>query len=227
LYVLAVVCLAVGCSVVESDQVSPDTVYMSWWGQYNEDQGRMQWSASYFVGGSDGTYLELTGRSSSTVNGQGMVENRDILNQIAYEWSAHASPASTYELQYVDTAGAAYTNDVSLPPAVGIDPRQSPVVSLAAGVYFVTWESQGALDQDDEIEATISAPGVTITASADPVGSLGQLRFGPDQLAQLQPGTARLQICVTREGSLPVAPPEGGDVSVSYCSSSLVLRVDR
>src|SRR6185503_9892272 len=211
LLALAVVVLVVGCSIVDSDQVSPDTVYMSWWGQYNEEQARMEWTATYFVGGSDGTYLELTGRSGSTVNGDDMMPNHGILNTIDYEWSRvfpqASSPQQSYTLDYTDTAGKTYSNSADLPPRPTVDPQQNTRVSLSGSSYDASWRTADSVGGRDRLQATISMTGVTVTSyDDDPAGASGRLRFTRDQLAQLKPGNARLQICVTRSGGMDETP---------------------
>jgi hypothetical protein len=229
---LAVVVLAVGCTVVDSSQVSPDTVYMNWSGQYDEDQGRMHWKATYSVGGSDGTYLELTGQSDSRVNGQSMVVDHDsIFNTVDYEWSRvfpnPTAPEGTYTITYVDTEGNGYVNSVEMPPRPVIDPQQNQTVSLSAASYFVNWETALDVGISDSIEATLSMSDVTVIADDyDPVGASGGLRFTRDQLSQLRPGTARLQVCIRRAVRLEETPPSGADASVSYCSGSIGVRVD-
>jgi hypothetical protein len=231
LLALTVVVLVVGCTIVDSDQVSPDTVYMSWWGQYSEDQARMEWTATYFVGGSDGTYLELTGRSDSTVNGDGMLANHGILNTIDYEWSRvfpqASSPQLTYDLAYTDTAGKVYTNTAVLPPRPSVDPKQDMKVSLSGSYYDVYWKTTSGVSGRDSIQATISETGVTITAyDDDPAGASGRLRFDRNQLAQLKPGNGRLMICVSQSSGMAESPPRGGNLSVSYCSQSVGLKID-
>jgi opacity protein-like surface antigen len=231
LLALVVVVLVVGCSIVDSDQVSPDTVYMSWWGQYSEDQARMEWSATYMVGGGYCTYLELTGRSNSTVNGESMAPHHGILNTIDYEWSRvfaqASSPQQTYVLQYTDTAGKAYSNTVSLPPRPWVDSAQNTNVSLSSKNYDVKWDTASSVGGSDTLQATISMTGVTVTAyEDDPAGASGKLRFKKEQLSQLKPGSARLRICVTRSSGLSQVPPRGGNLSLSYCSVSTGLKID-
>jgi hypothetical protein len=232
---LAVVLFSVfavmGCSVVDSEEVNPNAVHMSWSGQYDESSSQVQFTATYTMGGSPDTYLELTGGADSRVNGDSMSANHDsVFQTVDYEWgrvfSQPDEPRLDYVLEYVDDQGRSYTNTVVLPPRAMIGLGQNPIINLSSS-FDVEWLAGGALGGGDHVSATISQTGASVSADDDdPAGSSGRIHFSEDELAQLRPGDAHLQVCISRWEGLSDTPDSGGNANLTYCSEVLGLRVE-
>ncbi|HUP57708.1 MAG TPA: hypothetical protein VM598_09670 [Bdellovibrionota bacterium] len=223
--------IVMGCTVVDSEQVDPETVHMSWWGEYDEARSTMQWRATFTVGGAGGTYLRLTGRSAARVNGYELDESDGILNIVDYvrtEYGQRDSAAARqFLLEYVDTETRTYSNAVTLPARAMIDPAQPVRVSLSAPSLDVRWRSTETLGPDDRIEVNLSVTGTTLSSyDGYASGTAGRVSFSREQLRQLQPDrSGKLRVCVTRSPALADVPPRGGDVRMSYCSAPKAVDI--
>jgi hypothetical protein len=233
-YWIAVGAIATGCAQVSSTAVSQSAIFTSYQADYSETESQMSLMATFNVGGSTGTYVNLQSPSQVSVNGSPLSESTDIFNQALYESTIDGeSPLNHQTFVYIDDSGNTYTNTLVIPAAVAVLNSSGSVLSKSAGVS-VGWTSSSALASNESLEATIQVEG-TSGASGTPTeasgvaatsgGNGGTIAIDPSELQQLPTGPAALTLCRSQNGSTAEAPGAGGFQSVSYCTAPVSVTL--
>lgn len=232
--VLFVSAFTSGCADISSSQVSPSAIYSSYGAHYDEASNKIRFSATYTVGGALGTYVQLDSKSSVTLDGNSMTMSRDIFDQIFYEYDlspATQALAQSHQFVYTDDSGRAYINTVSMPGLVVFQPNQNTNASIGSSSsgFAVSWvladTTSGSLGANDQIEFQIQGAQKGILRSISPGGASGQIYISAAELQSVGLGTASMSIChQTSSGSIQ-GTSEGGDISLTTCSTPLYITI--
>lgn len=216
-----------GCAVVSSTDVNPSTIYSQYSANYDEATNKLDFNASFFVGGDTGTYVELSDKSSVLLDSQTMVKNKTVFNQIIYESEKTAdsqSLAAAYTFVYTNDAGTIYRNAVQIPVSVSLSTPQFGSTSIASGVS-VNWQATTAVGAHENIQAILKSANTAASESSWSGGSSGQITFSPQELKDFRSGPATITLCRQSYTTDVQGAAAGGSLSVSYCATPMTLTL--
>lgn len=137
--------LLVSCSKTESDNVKTSGFYVTYSVQGN-NQNSVSCTATFQVGGSTGTYLDLSSGDTITCNGNSMSRS-EFLGMITYTATVPYSVGGTYTLVLSRTGESAYSSSVVLPEAIaGMNPSSATSYTKGTGLSAAWTPSSNAAD---------------------------------------------------------------------------------
>lgn len=226
----ALLCLSIlfsGCAVVSSTDVNPSTIYSQYSAKYDEATNKLEFNASFFVGGETGTYVELSDKSSVMLDARPMVKSKTIINQIIYESDQVADSQtllSAYTFAYTNDVGSVYRNSVQIPSRVSLAALQSVNSSITSG-FSVSWQTPSMLGSGENIQAILKGSNTVVSQSSWSGGTSGQITFSPQELKDFKPGPATVTVCRENYTTNVQGPSAGGSISTSYCSAPINLTL--
>lgn len=217
LMVLTFGTFAVGCSIdtVGSTEVSSESIYQSYWAEFDEASSSTNLTATFRVGGSTGTTVELQSPSQVTVNGRSMArENflgtRYILNQVGLVPDARFS--------FVNQRGDRMENSIRIHPIAARLARTTVLVYEPLEIDIDT----AVVPSNVEIKGVISMDRNDSDSKYQSVTSAWDSRrqklvfSGADLSRSLGDGPATLTISSSTWSRLAQSSREGGYISSTY-----------
>ena len=219
-----------GCGVVESSEVSSSTVHAAYTATYQEQSGQASYSAHFTVGNDIGTDIELDGNSTVEIDGNGMSDHHDILNEVFYEdgvQSSYQDYLTSHEFYFRDQSGTVFRNDFNFPVMVEVAGVSSPSISIQ-NYFSVNWVASGPVDPSDTVEAILTrSDGATGEVTNYPAGSQsGVIEFTPQILQTLGSSSVQLTVCHQHSTTSIQGDSSGGELEVSSCSRALSLIIN-
>lgn len=224
---IAIAIGSTGCADVISSEVSPGAIYSSYSANYDEASHVIHFSAIFTVGGELGTYVQLDSHSSITLDQVPMSMDRNILDQIVYDYDLPASPQAltqTHTFLYVDDSGNAYQNTVTLPATVTFGAGQSLSASIRSG-FTIYWNSTEPVGDYDQLRAEFQGQNTIESLSATGGGAAGDIVVVSSELQNLGLGSASVQFCRSNSTGAIRGTAEGGQISVSSCGTPLSIAI--
>lgn len=230
------------CDTVESNKVAQTTIYQDYSIVATRDSTSV--SATFRVGGSGGTTLDLNAPSKIEYNGKGMTENlRTMFGGTNYSWSGNGFQNS-HQFAYTDGDGRVFQNGTSfeaieLVPGVSeIDPKLKTIIQLSR-----------PLRDNESLETSVSSLEPTPvpvpqngnthpnanTASNSPAftwsihnnlrDDKSAIEIDHGSLKNFVPGKAVLRITVEGSTGLQHKTETGGRISYTYTSQDLDVTI--
>jgi len=218
-----------GCAVVDSSDVSPAAVHADYSASYYEQTNGTSYKAHFTVGGDTGTVVELDGESTVEIDGNGMADQHDLLNDVNYVRKASSSYQdylSSHEFYFRDQSGTVFRNDFTFPVMVEVAALSTTDPSLQSG-FSVNWVASGPMDSSDTVEAVLERPDGTLSKStSNPWGATsGAIQFSTEELQILGSTVAQLSVCHHHTTSAINGDSSGGDLEVIACSRAVNLTI--
>jgi hypothetical protein len=206
--------LIVGCAQEPSSSVDQTKVYTSYSAFYDDTSKTLSASATFYFGGTTGTYLSLDGGSSIEFNSTPLSSSTDLANQVDYEnsWSnlSTSPPGSTYSFVYTNNSGTIFTNVITLPTL--------PVVQYSASTFCqsssltINWSSPNPIGSDalTWIANTANGSGSGELTNVTPQATSGSFTIPASNFQNLGTGQYEIQICRDTNPQIQSAPAAGG-----------------
>jgi hypothetical protein len=222
-----------GCAVVDSSEVSPASVHADYSATYFEQTNGTSYKTHFTVGGDTGTVVELDGDSTVEIDGNGMTDQHDLLNDVNYVRKASSSYQdylSSHEFYFRDQSGTVFRNDFTFPVMMEVAVLSTTDPTLQSG-FTVNWVASGPMespmDSGDMLEAVLERPDGTLSKStSNPWGAAsGAIQFSTEELQILGSTIAQLSICHHHTTSAINGDASGGDLEVVACSRAVNLTI--
>lgn len=161
------------CSTTKSDNVDTAGIYAVF--AVSEDGANARGDATFYVGGTTGTVLQLSAGDSITCNGNTMSENQDLFGKYYYYSGCGTLTAgATYTLVFTrngDDGVETYSSSVVMPAAVTVTSPSGGASYTRGQTIPVTWNSGSVADT---IEVAISGSGSSASGSGSTTYSRSQ-----------------------------------------------------
>lgn len=179
----AVLSLA-ACSNTESENVKTSGFYATYT-LFAEGASSASCQATFQVGGSTGTYLDLNSGDTVTCDGQSMVRS-ELLGMITYTASVTATVGKTYEIVLTRSGEPTYTSTVVLPEAVAGTTPATTTNYTKGSVINTSWTPSSNTTEDFmTVTLSYTAGDHSASASADDTApESGTLGFGSSDTNQ-------------------------------------------
>lgn len=219
--------LITACSTTKSDNVDTDGIYAVFY--LSEDGANARGDATFYVGGSTGTVLQLSAGDSITCNGNAMSENQDLFGKFYYYGNCGTLTAgATYTLVFTrngEDGVETYSSSVVMPAAVTISSPSSGATFTRGQTIPVSWNGGS-----DSVEVSISGSGTSASGSGsttysrshgslDDDGSYTILGADTDPVDTITGVIANAVISVTRSRSGTMAAGLDGSISARRAGS--------
>jgi len=168
-----------GCSKTDSGNVKTSGFYASYSVSGN-NQNSVNCSATFQVGGSTGTYLNLNAGDSVTCNGNSMSRS-ELAGMISYSASVPFVSGGTYTITLSRTSETPYQSSVVLPePITGYSP--SAAFSIQKGAALTpTWNPSSSAFDSMRISLSYNGSGSSFSESHSEIDTSpedGSVGFG-------------------------------------------------
>jgi len=154
--------LIAACSTTKSDNVDTDGIYAVF--AVSESGASARGDATFYVGGSTGTVLQLSAGDSVTCNGNAMSENQDLFGKYYYYGACGSLTAgASYTFVFTrngDNGTETYTSTVVLPAAVSVSSPSNGASFTRGQTIPVNWTAGS-----DTVEVSISGSGTSASGS--------------------------------------------------------------
>lgn len=230
------------CDTVESGKVAQSTIYQDYTIVAGSDFVNVM--ATFRVGGSGGTTLQLNAPSKIEYNGKVLTENlRTMFAGTNYSFSG-SSFESSHQLTYTNGDGRVFQNSLNfdavelVPGATELSAKEKIVIGLSR-----------SLKDNESIEMTIASleptpvpkpqndnsesvgnkkstgPSYTKTLTNELNNDKTAVEIHPGDLKDFIPGKAVIRISVQGSGDLQQKTETGGSISYTYTSQNLPVTV--
>jgi hypothetical protein len=213
------------CERELASNVNPDRVHTEYTANYSEDSRQLEVRATFFFGGSTGTYLELDGGSRITLNGSAMYAESTFLDQLYYERQENGVSADNlvprnFQLSYTDTAGRVYANAFSF----GRPPRMTLSRDNVRREIVIAWESDEEISTDEIFLSYWGSSGGGSSSFSGPARARsGESRIAEDSWYSAGAHSVKFRICRSKRASNLEAPQAGGNLDATWCGLSSSL----
>lgn len=162
----------ISCSKTNSDNVKTSGIHATLSVEGN-NQNSVTCKATLQVGGSTGTYLDLTSGDTITCNGNSMSRS-ELLGIITYSATVPYQAGSTYTIVLTRTGEDPYSSSVVLPEAISNVSPSAAISQQKGSAISVSW-TPSSNATEDSFSASLSATGVSayLTDSPPEQGALG------------------------------------------------------
>lgn len=134
--------LSLGCSKTLSDNINTTAFYITYRLSGN-NAGTASCTVSFQVGGSTGTYIDLSNSDTVTCDGQAMTRN-ELLGIVTYTAAVPYSVGKIYNLVLNRSTEGVYTSTAVLPnEIVGYSPAANSTIQKGS-VINLFWNSSGS-----------------------------------------------------------------------------------
>lgn len=210
------------CSTTKSDNVDTAGIYAVFY--VSENGANARGDATFYVGGTTGTVLQLSAGDSITCNGNAMSENQDLFGKYYYYGNCGTLTAgATYTLVFTrngDDGVETYSSTAVMPAAVTISSPSSGASFTRGQTIPVYWNGS-----TDTVEVAISGNGnaasgsgtTSYSRSSGTVADSGAftiLGADTDPADTITGVIANAMITVTRSRSGTMASGLSGSISV-------------
>jgi hypothetical protein len=230
------------CDTVESTKVAQSEIYQDY--SITASGSGTSVTATFRVGGSTGTTVDLDAPSKVEYNGRELTENlRSMLTGTNYTTESNEFQGS-HQFTYTNGDGRVFQNAISfdpldpLPGVREIRPKEKTIIILSR-----------PLRDDESIDATLSSLEPTPTPAAQNgnserignrsvdtpsysqslrntlTGKRTAIEIGPGDLRDFVPGKAVLRITVRGSSDLQQKTGKGGTIGYTYTSQGLGVTV--
>lgn len=172
------------CSNTESENVKTSGFYATYT-LFAEGASTATCQATFQVGGSTGTYLDLNSGDSVTCDGQSMVRS-EFLGMIMYTATVTATVGKTYDVVLTRSGEPTYTSSVVLPEAVAGTTPATTTNYTKGSVINTSWTPSSNTTEDSmTVTLTYDAGEHSASASADDTApESGTIGFGSSDTNQ-------------------------------------------
>ncbi len=224
IFLLALTTLFASCGQVSSDDINQDIIETDYSLTYNSDQGKIEASGSFTIGGADSTFVKLDGPSNLRVNGNSTKLETTLVGQLSYVYkkSTTFNPNSTYRFDYTNRDGDVFTNVATLPSLITTTTKA--VVENYEGITL-DWQVDDPNDQANSFRVIINHNNGFLIKYPDHNVSAGSLEIKSGELSEFRGQTVRISACRYKKTKSINNPGAGGELSTSFCSKSHLVAL--
>lgn len=232
---LAAFLLLGACAKTDSANIgNQEAIYTTYDAQYieNQNESKLEFTASFNLGGPTGTYLVLSGDSSVSVDNDRMVAEVNALNQVVYRYvirnPSQREFEKTYTIKYLNNNQVLFENQVSFALPVTLSVENGRAENSVKDPLVVRWQS---VDRINRESLTSSISNLDTRASTinpitqEAIGTTGTFTFAPANLQEVKAGRVLISSCRHRYLENARLPYTGGSIRVGSCSSMLEHRL--
>jgi len=221
--------MMVGCAQEPSSSVDQTKIYTSYTAYYDDTSKSLNASATFYFGGTTGTYLSLDGGSSIEFNSTPLTSSTDLANQVEYDGSwnnlGYSPAGSTFSFVYTNNTGTVFTNRITLPVLPSVQYSTTSVCESTS--LAINWTSPTPIGSDSLTWVLTKSNGSgtdQITGFSSQAVS-GSYTVPAANFQNLGPGQYQIQVCRQTRPQLQSAPSAGGDLSGASCTTQTAITV--
>jgi hypothetical protein len=232
LQLLAITAIAmVGCAQEPSSSVDQTKIYTSYTAYYDDTSKSLNATATFYFGGTTGTYLSLDGGSSVEFNSTLLSSSTDLANQVEYDGSwnnlGYSPAGGTFSFIYTNNAGTVFTNRITLPTLPVV--QYSTLSVCESTSLAINWTSPNPIGSDS-LSWVLNKTSGSGSGSDEITGFSSQAVSGSytipaSNFQNLGPGQYQLQVCRQTRPQIQNAPSAGGDLSGASCTTQSTITV--
>lgn len=225
LLILSMVFLA-ACSKTESENVKTAGLYVSFHVEMDEYQ-TLHCFATFQVGGSTGTYLELTGGDDVECNGVSMHKS-DVLGMVTYSTNVPANANNTYSIRFTRPGEPDYVAVTYLPADFSITAPVAESTINKTQSFEARWSASTNSKDNMNVDVSANTGGTSYYSSLTDSPEHGLLRFDPiiTDIVAPPPGTWTSKITYTRYRYFSTPSGLDGSTRASRKKQNLIYFVD-
>lgn len=224
---LAICGVSISCSNTNSDNVKTSGFYVTYTVRGN-NQNSVSCTATLQVGGSTGTYLDLSGGDSVTCNGNSMSRS-EFLGMITYSATVPYSVGGTYTVVLNRSGETPYSSTAVLPEAIANMNPSSATSYTKGNPISPSWTSSASALDGMVVTLNYSAGGSSYSYQQNDTApengvvgfSSGQTQLTP---AVAGPWTGSIEYSRRRTGSMAVGL--SGTITASQVATVSVTLTD-